>query len=89
MTDQPDSIIAHVSVGTNQLPQALAFYDQVLATLAIARIFEEPEAGAVAYGRRFPEFWLQRPFDQRKASTGNGIHIAFLATSWLAHGGRC
>lgn len=37
--------------------------------------------GAVAYGRAFPEFWVQTPFDGRPAGTANGVHFAFLAAS--------
>lgn len=88
------SILSHVSVGTNDLPRALAFYDAVLATVGAQRMMEHD--GAVAYGRAFPEFWVQTPFDGRPAGTANGIHFAFVAASraeveafWraaLAHG---
>jgi len=77
----PPSIIAHVSVGTNQFDEALAFYDRVLATLGIGRVFEEQAVKAVAYGRQFHEFWLQQPYDGQAAVVGNGYHVAFLATS--------
>lgn len=71
--------LSHVSIGTNSYAEALAFYDQVLATLNIHRIFEEPEVKAVAYGKKFPEFWVQMPLSQKPASVGNGSHFAFLA----------
>jgi catechol 2,3-dioxygenase-like lactoylglutathione lyase family enzyme len=74
-----DSIISHVSIGTDDLERALAFYDKVLATLGCRRIMEHP--GAVAYGMRFPEFWVQTPFDGRKATVGNGTHVGFSAAS--------
>lgn len=97
--DLPPSILSHVSIGTDNLPRAVAFYDAVLGALAIGRRMEIPEA-AVAYGRAFPEFWVQRPFDGGPAGiAGNGIHIAFLATdpaqvdafyaTGLAQGGSC
>lgn len=73
------SVISHVSLGTNDLPRARAFYDAVLATLQIRQVMDFP--GAVAYGRAFPEFWIQRPHDGGRASAGNGIHISFLANS--------
>jgi catechol 2,3-dioxygenase-like lactoylglutathione lyase family enzyme len=37
--------------------------------------------GAVCWGRSYPEFWVQRPVDGRKASSGNGTHIGFDAAS--------
>lgn len=76
--DNP-SALSHVSIGTNSFDRATAFYDKVLPTLGIVRIMEVPEA--VAYGRQFPEFWVQTPIDGAPATSGNGIHVAFLANS--------
>ena len=78
MTDEPfPSILSHVSLGVNDFPKAAAFYDAVLATLGIVRIMQHGEA--LAYGRAFPEFWIQTPFDEKTATVGNGTHIAFFA----------
>jgi predicted lactoylglutathione lyase len=38
-------------------------------------------AGAVAYGKLFPEFWVGRPLDGGAAHCGNGIHFSFTADS--------
>ena len=57
-------------LGSNRFDEAVAFYDQVSATLGCKRILEHP--GAVAWGREYPEFWVQRPFDGGTASVGNG-----------------
>lgn len=81
MNEQAPSAIAHVSVGTANYSEAIAFYDQVLATLGIQRIIEESEAKACAYGHQFPEFWVQQPYDGKPPSVGNGYHVAFLAAS--------
>ncbi|RMF65669.1 MAG: VOC family protein [Cyanobacteria bacterium J069] len=78
MDDIP-SIISHVSLGTNQFERAVAFYDQVMPTLGCHKIDEFP--GAVAYGRQFPEFWVQTPFDDQPAAVGNGTHVALIAAS--------
>lgn len=75
--DMP-SILSHVSIGVNDLDQALAFYDTVLATVGAKRQHEVPDA-AVAYGKYFPEFWVQRPLDGGTANPGNGIHFSFIA----------
>lgn len=77
MPDIPPSILSHVSIGTNQFDRAVAFYDEVLATLGCRRVMEHP--GAVAYGRDFPEFWVQQPIDGQPASLGNGTHFGFIA----------
>lgn len=77
--NQNPSIVSHVSIGTNDFERAVRFYDRVLAPLGARRIAEFPNA--VAYGKRFPEFWVQAPYDGRPASVGNGYHIALFASS--------
>ena len=97
MNENP-SILSHVSLGTNQFAQAVAFYDQVLAALNIGRVLDLSEHRAIAYGRAFPELWIQAPHDGQPAQTANGVHIAFLAennaqvdafyAAALAHGAK-
>jgi catechol 2,3-dioxygenase-like lactoylglutathione lyase family enzyme len=79
MANDNPSIISHVSVGTNRFAEAKAFYEKVLAVLGCKIIMEHP--GATAFGKQFPEFWVQEPFDAKKAATGNGIHFGFVAAS--------
>ncbi len=74
------SIMAHVSIGTNRFDEAVAFYDKVLGTIGATRIVEVP-GFAIAWGKQFPEFWVQIPYNQEPAETANGIHFAFLADS--------
>ncbi|WP_048437936.1 VOC family protein [Caenimonas sp. SL110] len=91
-----DSVISHVSLGTNDYPRAKAFYDAVLATLQISCVMSFD--GGAGYGRKFPEFWVQSPHDGATATVGNGVHICFLANSIdevkafhakaLEHGGK-
>lgn len=73
------SLLSHVSLGTNDFERATRFYDATLKSVGARRVVDEP--GAVAYGRAFPEFWVQRPFDGKAAAVGNGTHVAFLAHS--------
>lgn len=75
----PDSVLSHVSLGTNDYPKAKAFYDAVLATLQVRCVMDFD--GGAGYGRKFPEFWIQAPHDGGKASVGNGVHVSFLANS--------
>ncbi|MBN0274096.1 VOC family protein, partial [Pseudomonas aeruginosa] len=55
------SCISHLSIGTNDFLRARAFYDTVMAALGCKVILEYP--GAVAYGKLYPEFWVQAPID--------------------------
>ncbi|NMP15971.1 VOC family protein [Thalassotalea sp. Y01] len=96
-SQQQAKTLCHISVGTNQLTQASEFYDAVLATLNIHRVTEHEQS--VAYGKGYPTFWLQIPFDQGVATVANGSHIGFMATSKqqvdafyrvaIDHGARC
>lgn len=78
MDDNP-SILSHISIGTNHFDRATAFYDKVLGALGCRRIEEFP--GGVAYGRAFPEFFVQTPIDGAPASVGNGTHVGFVAAT--------
>ena len=77
MADDNPNILSHVSIGTNDFERAVAFYDKVLTTLGCKKLEEFP--GAVAYGKQFPECWVQTPIDGQPASGGNGAHIGFVA----------
>lgn len=84
MTDSTTnpSILSHVSLGTNQFEKAVAFYDQVLGALGIGRFLDlSEEFPAVAYGRAYPEFWIQAPHDRKPAEVANGVHVAFYAAT--------
>ena len=79
MDTEHQSIISHISIGTNDFDRAVAFYDKVLSTLGCKQIMKHP--GAVAYGKMYPEFWVQTPYDGKSASVGNGSHVGFNAST--------
>lgn len=79
MSDDNPSILSHVSLGTNDFERASAFYAKVLATLGCKEILRHP--GAVAFGREYPEFWVQTPINGQSATQGNGSHFGFFAPS--------
>ena len=83
MTAESPSILSHVSMGTRDMHRALVFYDAVMPTVGASRqqVLQLDESGivAVAYGKQFPEFWIQIPDNRHPANTGNGIHVGFIA----------
>lgn len=79
MLDQKNKSLCHISIGTNNLRCAADFYDRLLPVLNIERITAHEHS--VAYGKGYPTFWVQRPFDQQPATVANGSHIGFMATS--------
>lgn len=75
-------MIDHVSIGVSDLVRSAAFYDRVLATLGVARLFEAGDH--IAYGRRGePYFIINPPLDPSRGPVGrtNGLHICFTAAT--------
>lgn len=79
MDNENPSIISHISIGTNNFDRAVTFYDKVLSTLGSKQLMSHP--GAVAYGKEYPEFWVQTPYNGEPATVGNGSHIGFVAST--------
>lgn len=73
------SIISHLSLGTNDYERARDFYEQLLAVLGCHKMLEHP--GAAAFGKVYPEFWVQTPINGKPSNVGNGTHVSFLANS--------
>jgi len=75
---------SHTTVGTNDMPRSVAFYDKVMAALDHGALFKLDNV--VAYGDDMtgPKLFVLFPFDQGKAVPGNGMHIAFLAPNRAA-----
>ena len=70
-------MIHHVSLGTNDLDRARAFYDPVLQTLGLRLIQADGES--LDYGASDIFFSLETPVNKSRASAGNGTHVAFQA----------
>jgi len=92
-------MIGYVTLGTNDLARAAAFYDAIAAELGVSRMMEfdnfiawGKEGGGAGIG-------LTRPFDGNPATVGNGVMVALEARDVeqvqrlhaiaLANGGTC
>ena len=71
------TIMSHVSVGVSDFEKSVEFYTIILATLGAGIKMMHP--GAVAFGKKFPEFWVQAPINGNPPSVGNGTHFGFIA----------
>ena len=94
-------MLDHISMGANDVARARAFYVPVLATVGLDLVHEA--AGRFidfgANGPLNPEFSLETPTNGRPATAGNGVHVAFGASTRkavdafhataLQNGGRC
>jgi catechol 2,3-dioxygenase-like lactoylglutathione lyase family enzyme len=77
------AIYTHVTVGTNDLAKARAFYDSVLAPLGLKRLNDLGENGSI-WGTGDPEFFVLKPANGQPASHANGGTISFVAPSRAA-----
>lgn len=76
-------MFSHVTLGTNDVEKALKFYDAVLGTLGIER-FHTGDWGAGYGTMQGAQTWVMNPYDGQDARSGNGVHIAYLASSRAA-----
>ena len=77
-------MFSHVTLGTNHLEKALAFYDAMVAPLGLARLNTYPEAAGYGPKGGRPQLWVLRPLDKQAASVGNGITIGLDAPNRAA-----
>lgn len=74
-------MIGYVTLGTNDLARATAFYDALLGSIGAKRIMESERfiAWAVAPGQ--PALSVFIPYDGEPATVGNGVMIALVVDS--------
>jgi catechol 2,3-dioxygenase-like lactoylglutathione lyase family enzyme len=73
-------MIGYVTLGTDDLERARAFYDALLAEIGAKRLMEFPQNGFTLYGTGFgkPGLAVTRPYNGEPAAAGNG-NMAALA----------
>ncbi len=74
-------MIVYTTVGTNDLPAATAFYDDLLGILGAKRAMDFGRGYAWATTPDKPMFCVMKPFDEDQASVGNGVMIALATDS--------
>jgi catechol 2,3-dioxygenase-like lactoylglutathione lyase family enzyme len=70
-------MIGYVSVGTNDIKRAAAYYDHLMAEMGARRIMDFGTFIVWGAGKDKPAFALARPHDRKPATVGNGVMIAF------------
>jgi catechol 2,3-dioxygenase-like lactoylglutathione lyase family enzyme len=90
-------MIDHVSVAVRDLAAAADFYEAVLGTLGFVKL--DGRAATLGFGKRYPEFWINRRPAATPMAPDSGIHVALRAASAaavdafhaaaLAAGGTC
>lgn len=74
-------MIGYVTLGTNDLARAAAFYDALLAELGARRIMDTERFIAWGTAPDAPALSATKPFDGRPATVGNGVMVALAAGS--------
>jgi predicted lactoylglutathione lyase len=74
-------MIGYVTLGTNDLPRAVAFYDALLGELGAKRMMETDRFVAWSVSPTTPGFGVGRPYDGKAATVGNGVMIALAVDS--------
>jgi catechol 2,3-dioxygenase-like lactoylglutathione lyase family enzyme len=69
-------MIGYVTLGTNNLPRAAAFYDSLLAEIGAKRMMENEQFVAWSVTPSSPGLGITKPFDKKAASVGNGVMVA-------------
>ena len=83
-SDGESRMFSHITVGTNDLDQAAAFYDAILIPLGLCRRVVTPDGGPASAcwvnpNRPLPRFYVYCPYDLKEADAGNGSMVAFSA----------
>ncbi|MDP1649825.1 MAG: VOC family protein [Rubrivivax sp.] len=75
-------MIGYVTLGTNDLPRARAFYDALLAEIGITRLMAFGDRGyAWAAAMDKPMLCIMKPYDGRPAAVGNGVMAGIVVDS--------
>jgi predicted enzyme related to lactoylglutathione lyase len=74
-------MIGYTTLGTNDLPRAAAFYDELFGVIGIKRIMDFGRGYAWGVGMDKPAFGVMRPYDGQPATVGNGVMVAVACDS--------
>jgi catechol 2,3-dioxygenase-like lactoylglutathione lyase family enzyme len=75
-------MIDHISIAVSDLAASAALYERVLAPLALVRLVTRDNT--VGFGKRYPEFWLNRRTGMAPGPANTGAHICLRAPDELA-----
>ncbi|MDE2560812.1 MAG: VOC family protein [Sphingomonadales bacterium] len=72
-------MIGYVTLGTNDLPRAAAFYDLLAAELGVGRMMEDETFIGWGVPGGGAGIGLTQPWDGKAATVGNGVMVALEA----------
>lgn len=72
-------MLAYVTIGANDIPKALEFYDALMPELGAKRVFDNGRLYFYSAGAGQPMVAVGGPYDEQAANCGNGWMIALAA----------
>ncbi len=80
-SEKGTEMIGYITIGTNDLERATAFYDSIFTDMGGSKAFDTDRLTAWGFGEGKPLFSVTEPFDEKEATVGNGVMIALSAES--------
>jgi catechol 2,3-dioxygenase-like lactoylglutathione lyase family enzyme len=74
-------MIGYITLGTNDLPRALKFYEELLSLLSAKVVYETDRSKAWSTAEGQAGLSICKPFDGKPATTGNGTMVALAVDS--------
>jgi len=74
-------MIGYVTLGSDDIPRAAAFYDALFAVIGATRQWESDKSVAWSTAPDQPTLCVNKPFDGKPATVGNGSMVSFYVTS--------
>jgi predicted lactoylglutathione lyase len=74
-------MIGYVTLGTENIERAAAFYDELLREIGASRFMETDTFIAWAVSPGKPALSVTKPFDGNPATVGNGVMVALAVDS--------
>jgi catechol 2,3-dioxygenase-like lactoylglutathione lyase family enzyme len=71
-------MIDHISIAVRDLARGERFYTAALAPLGFAKLREWPDA-AIGFGKKYPEFWINKRAAMERVPEDSGVHICLRA----------
>jgi catechol 2,3-dioxygenase-like lactoylglutathione lyase family enzyme len=69
-------MLGYSTVGSNKLEAAKGFYDALMASIGVEKMFDHPSGGRL-YGKPGSIFGVLGPYDGKAACVGNGSMCGF------------
>ena len=70
-------MINYVMVGTNRFDEAVPFFEALLTEMGATRVYEHERNVGWGFGEGTPLFIVTKPFNEERATLGNGSMVAF------------